>query len=262
MAGRAYLGQGKNFGNTRLSQVADGTNPTDAVTLQQVQALLRGASWKGFARAASTANVSLTAPGATIDGVTLVSGDVVLLKNQTAGAENGLYVWTGSAATLTRTADAATAAQLKGAAVLVTEGTVNADKSWIQSTDNITLGTTALVWNPFGGGGSAYTGGNGVLLTGSSFSAIAGAGIVVDGTGIRLDTAVAVRKYAASIGDGTTTAIPVTHGLGTTDVQVELVLVSTGETIDADIVRTSASVVTISFATAPASNSIRIIVQA
>lgn len=70
------------------------------------------------------------------------------------------------------------------------------------------------------------------------------------------------RKYKASIGDASATSIAVTHSLGTTDVIVQLFDVSTGDTVYADVVRTSTSVVTVDFGAAPALNDVRILIQA
>lgn len=70
------------------------------------------------------------------------------------------------------------------------------------------------------------------------------------------------RKFKTSIGDGTETSIPVTHNLGTTDVIVQLFDVSSGDTVYADVVRTSINVVTVDFGTAPALNDVRILIQA
>ncbi len=253
---------GVDLASQRAINLADAAAATDAVTLQQLQAMVRGLAWKSSARAASTANVTLATPGTTIDGVTLASGDRVLLKNQTAGAENGVYVWTGSAAALTRATDAASAAQLSGATVLVTEGTTNADKAWTQTADNVTVGTTNLVWAQFGGGGSTYTAGSGLSLIASAFAVVAGSGIIADGTSTRIDTTVVVRKFAANIGDGTTTAIAITHNLGTKDVTYTIQNAATGEFVDTDMVATSTNVLTATFATAPASNAYRVVVQA
>ena len=73
---------------------------------------------------------------------------------------------------------------------------------------------------------------------------------------------VADRKFKTSIGDGTATQYAVTHGLGTTDVIVQLFDVSSGDTVYADVVRTSTTVVTIDFGAAVASNDIRVLIQA
>lgn len=105
-------------------------------------------------RAASTANIaSLSAPGSAIDGVTLVSGDRILLKDQSTASQNGLYVWTGASAALTRTTDAAAATDFGyGFLVYVREGTANGGKNWqyTTSTTPVVVGTTALAFAQVG----------------------------------------------------------------------------------------------------------------
>ncbi len=82
-----------------------------------------GASWQRlWVRVASQSNLNLAAPGASIDGVTMVAGDRVLVKNQTIAAENGIYQWNGAAIAMTRTADANSAAALAGTLTQVLEG--------------------------------------------------------------------------------------------------------------------------------------------
>lgn len=102
-------------------------------------------------RAASLANVSLASAPATLDGVTLAANDRILLKNQTAGAENGIYVFTAAAAALTRSLDADTSVEAKSTMVVaIEEGDVHKDSLWALTTNNpITLGTTALVFEQF-----------------------------------------------------------------------------------------------------------------
>ena len=68
------------------------------------------------------------------------------------------------------------------------------------------------------------------------------------------------RKFAQNIGDGSATSITVTHGLGTLDVQVQVVEVSSGATVETDVTRASTTQVTLGFTTAPASNAYRVIV--
>lgn len=105
-------------------------------------------SWKEPVRVSSTANVNISSAPATIDGVTLTSGDRVLLKDQTTGSENGIYVFNGAASAMTRSLDANTDAEVKaGMVVVVEEGTVNADRTYVLTTDNpITLNTTTLTF--------------------------------------------------------------------------------------------------------------------
>ncbi len=112
--------------------------------------------WKQAVRVASTANGTLATAfenGDTVDGVVLATGDRILLKNQTAGAENGIYVVAASGAPA-RSTDADSGAEMLGAAVLVSEGTTNADTCWICTTNaTITIGATALVFAAFGNSG-------------------------------------------------------------------------------------------------------------
>src|SRR5207253_3943701 len=139
------------------------------------------------------------------------------------GAENGIYVWTASGSPLTRALDADSSAELVGAAVYVTEGTTNPDRAYVQTADPITLGTTTPVFTLFGGG-TAYTAGNGLQLIGSAFSVLldSSPGLVSSGTGLKVDTATVVRKFAATIGNGALTTIVTAHGLGTADVMVQV----------------------------------------
>lgn len=104
---------------------------------------------KRSVRAASTANVTISSPGSSIDGVTLASGDRVLLKNQSSGAENGIYYFNGAASAMTRARDADQTAEVtSGMQVDVEEGTVNNGRLYILSTANpITIGSTALVFD-------------------------------------------------------------------------------------------------------------------
>jgi hypothetical protein len=124
-------------------------------------------SWKEPVRAASTGNLTISAPGATIDGVTMVAQDRFLAKDQTAGAENGIYVWLGAAVAATRAADFASGSMALGATVYSTEGTVNADRAFVCTTNaTITVDTTALAFVPVallphgGGEDTVYAHGN------------------------------------------------------------------------------------------------------
>lgn len=100
-------------------------------------------------RAASTATLTLTAPGSTIDGVTMVNGDRFLAKDQSAPAQNGIYIFNGAASTATRTSDAASASDfVHGFQVFVREGTLNAATYWyFTQTAALTIGTTALTFS-------------------------------------------------------------------------------------------------------------------
>jgi len=106
-------------------------------------------AWKEPVRAASTGNLTISGPGATIDGVAMAAQDRFLAKDQTAGAENGIYVWLGAAVAASRASDFASGTTALGAVVYATEGTVNADRAFICTTnETITLGTTSLTFVP------------------------------------------------------------------------------------------------------------------
>ncbi len=229
----------------RAQNAASGTQPTDVVNLSQLQAAINGLSWHGAVRFASTANVTLASPGTSFDGGTAAVGDRVLLKNQTTASQNGIYVYQGATSPMTLATDGTQGNLNSGAAFFVDEGTVNADTAWTLTTINpITVGTTSLTFAKFGGG-TAYTAGSGLTLTGTQFA---------------VDTTVVARKYAANVGDGTSTTITVTHNLGTLDAVAQLVLVSTGETVETDTVRTTTNVVAFTFASAPSAGQYRAII--
>jgi hypothetical protein len=258
---------GIDLANQKAINLADGSNPTDAVTKQQLDAAVRGLDWKASVRAASTANVSLAAPGTTLDGVTLASGDRILLLAQTTGSQNGIYVWTGSAAALTRATDADASAEVTGGmAVTVTEGTVNADKVFVLTTnDPITLDTTSLAFSQLGGGGSTYTNGNGIALAGNVFSILldSSPGLLLSGTGLKVDPAYAAlaKRYAIDVPSGSTTAT-ITHNLGSTDVIVAIYDKAAKAEVECDVVTTDSNTVTLTFAVAPTSGQYRAVVLA
>lgn len=256
---------GLDLQSQKITNLADPSSATDAVTKQYADNVARGLSWKEPVRAATTANGTLAtafANGQSIDGVTLVTGDRILLKNQTAGAENGIYVVAASGPP-SRATDADTNGELKpGTAVTVVEGTANADKVFqIISDSAITIGTTAQTWGQLGGG-SSYTAGNGLNLSGSQFTAVAASngGISVGADGIALDTSIAARKFSQNIGNGSSTSIAVTHNLGTKDVAVSLRQNSDDAGFITDWVATDANTVTLTFASAPSNNQHRVTV--
>lgn len=110
---------------------------------------------KDAVRVATTAAGTLAtsfANGQTVDGITLVTGDRILIKNQASGQENGIYTVNVSGAP-TRSTDADTATDIADAVVYVSQGTVNADTGWKLVTDSITLGTTPLVFTALASSG-------------------------------------------------------------------------------------------------------------
>jgi hypothetical protein len=106
---------------------------------------------KASVRVASTANVTISGPGAAIDGVTLAAGNRVLLKNQTTASENGIYVWTGAATAMTRALDSDGNPEVtEGLQVFVAEGTAGGQKTFkLDTVGSIAVGTTSLAFSQY-----------------------------------------------------------------------------------------------------------------
>ena len=137
-----------------------GFGTTSLVTKEYVDAVKVGLDFKDSVRVASTANLTLSGPGASIDGISLSSGDRVLVKNQSTASQNGIYVWNGAGSAMTRATDAdANAEVTAGMFVFVEEGTVNADQGFVLTTDgSITVGSTSLSFTQFSGAGQIVAG--------------------------------------------------------------------------------------------------------
>lgn len=172
---RAFTGN-VSMGSNRITALADPSASTDAATKAYVDGLIQGFDWKQSVRAATTTNGSLStafAAGQVIDGVTLVTGNRILIKNQTNGAENGIYTVNATGAP-TRASDAnASSSMTAGVTVFISEGTTLGNSSWsITTDDTITLGTTPITFTQVAGG-SLYTAGAGLVLNGSTFDIVA-----------------------------------------------------------------------------------------
>lgn len=252
-----------SLNSQKITSLADGTATTDAVNLGQVQNLVNGVSWKTAVRVATTANGTLASAfenGDTVDGVTLATGDRILIKDQSTATENGIYVVAASGAP-TRASDADTGAEIKQATVMVQEGTVNADSTWtLTNNGTITLGSTNLVFALQGTGSvpAASTTVAGKVELADSTEAEAKSSSV-----LALTPASVVNfptKKTFTIGDGSTTSIACTHSLGTKEVITQLRQAADDAVVEADIVNTSTTVTTITFAVAPATNAIKVVI--
>jgi hypothetical protein len=276
-----------SFSGYKITSLATPTADTDAANKSYVDATAQGLAIKEAVHLATAAvlpnSPAWTSTGggtytATTFGQLSVDGDLaldtqrILVKDQVQSEYNGIYAVTtqGDGSTywvLTRTADANTSAEVKsGMFTFVQTGDTQANTGWVLTTDNpITLNTTGLTFTQFSGAGT-YTASNGVVLgaTGgaNNFSAVAHTGISVTSSGIAIDTAVVVTKYAANVGDGSATSYTITHSLNTKDVQVTVYDNSSpyAEVI-CDVQHTSTSAVTLLFSVAPTSNQYRVVVQ-
>lgn len=159
-------------------------------------------SWKASADIASTANLTLSGEQ-TIDGV-ITSASRILVKNQSSALQNGIY--DTAAGAWSRSTDSNTAVELEGAAVTVQQGTTQANTSWVQTTDNITLETSAIVWNQLGTSvqdADATTKGVARLYPSTSLGSNTDGAPTQNATKVYADA-----KVADAINNGTTTVAP------------------------------------------------------
>jgi phage-related tail fiber protein len=175
-----------SFGGYKLTNLAEPVSSTDAATKNYVDSVAQGLDIKASSRAATTSNITLSGEQ-TIDGVSLVAGDRVLVKNQSTASENGIYVV--AAGSWTRASDADTWAKLVSAFSFIEEGTTQSDTSWVCTVNQGgTLGSTAVTFTQFGAA-SEYLAGDGLSLTGNTFAAVGTSNrISVSASGIDIDS--------------------------------------------------------------------------
>lgn len=121
----------------------------DAATKGYVDSAIEGLAWKDSVRVSTQSNLNLSSPGSTIDGVTMTTNDRVLVRNQTTGSQNGIYIWNGAAVTMTRSLDCSTSDELEQAVTTVEEGT-DAGSSFRQTAVNFTLDSGTVTFTSFG----------------------------------------------------------------------------------------------------------------
>lgn len=159
-------GKFTNIATTTGTITTAATGPTDIVNKQYVDYFAAGLSWKAPALTATSANITLSGLQ-TINGVTLVAGDVVLVKNQSNAAENGIYVASATAWTYSVGGD--TWSEYVGAIIFVSSGSLNGTAWYCTAQPGGTLGVTDMNWSNFSVA-SSYTAGTGLTLIGTQFS--------------------------------------------------------------------------------------------
>lgn len=294
------LGANLDAGTYKITNLGAPTNSTDAATKAYVDAVSEGLHVHEAAKVYVGTNINISTDleaGDTVDGVTLTAGMRVLVNGQTTKSQNGIYVVQASGGAL-RATDFDTPTEVSsGDFIFVSSGSSYGNTGWVQTKSPATIGTDEISFTQFSGAGT-YTAGAGLTLTGTVFSAdvtptsgnpslinTGGAievktdtsrGLSVDANGLGINAGTGltfssgalsfasgygVRKYSADIGDGSSTAITVTHSLSTKDVTVQVFDNSSPYAqVEADVDHTTSNAVTISFATAPTSNQYRVVV--
>lgn len=204
-----------SMGGFSITGVADPTNAQDAATKNYVDNVAQGLDAKQSVKCATTANITLSG-AQTIDGVSVVAGDRVLVKNQTAPAQNGIYL--ASATAWSRATDMNSWSEVPSAFTFVEQGTTQADTGWVATADQGgTLDTTSITWVQFGSA-SSYVAGNGLSLSGNTFSVTGTANrISVSGAGVDIASTYVGQSSITTLGTITTgvwngTAIAVANG--------------------------------------------------
>jgi len=155
-----------SLNSQKITSLATPTSDSDAATKAYVDAARSGLDVKQSVRVATTANITLSGTQ-TIDGVSIIAGDRVLVKDQSTASQNGIYDVSASGWSRSSDADSNTEVTA-GMFTFVTEGSTNADSGWVLTTnDTITLGSTSLAFAQFSGAGQ-ITAGSGLTKTGNT----------------------------------------------------------------------------------------------
>ncbi|GAB4483857.1 MAG: hypothetical protein OHK0044_33270 [Burkholderiaceae bacterium] len=257
------VGSNLDFGGVaRILNLPAPAADHEPVRLAELNSAIEGLAWKDSVRVATQSNLNLASPGATIDAITMAANDRVLVRAQTAAAENGIYIWNGASTPMTRALDASTAAELEAAVVTVEEGS-SAGVTYRQTAVNFTLGTDPVNWTSFGTSAppaSETTAGIAEIATQAETDAGTDDARIV--TPLKLaNWSGRMRKYTTNVGDGSATNYTVTHNLATRDCQVAVYRNSGSyDVVLTDVEMTTVNSITLRFAQAPASNAFRVVV--
>jgi len=208
------------------------TSGNDVVNKTYLDYFAAGLSWKQPVLCATTVSISLTGLQ-TLDGVTVVAGDRVLVKNQGTASQNGIYL--ASATAWSRAPDADVWTDLISAITFVETGSTLSGTAWYCTAQpGGTIGTTAVVWSNFSVA-SSYTAGTGLTLAGNAFS-ITNTGVTAAAYGSASKTLTATVNAQGQLTFLAVSDIAIANtqvsGLGTMSTQAASSVAITGGTIN------------------------------
>ena len=164
-----------------------------------------GLTVKDSVVAATTANITLSG-AQTIDGVAVVAGNRVLVKDQTTTKNNGIYV--AASSTWARATDADTTGEMKvGSFAYVQSGTVNGTASYVCNSAG-TLDTDPVLWTQFNQAGSVSAGA-GLLKTGSVIDLVNGGGLTIAADSVTVASNHGGSTHATATTNATNVSYPV-----------------------------------------------------
>ena len=195
-----------SFASQKITNLADPTDDNDAANKAYVDGVAQGLDVKDSCKVATTANITIATAlnnGDTLDGITLVTNDRVLVKDQSNAVENGIYVVGSSPA---RADDLAAGADAAGFFTFIEQGT-NAENGFVCTSDkgSASVGSDALTIAQFSGAGQVIAG-NGLDKSGNTLSVDlkSNGGLVIESTEIAVDLSASSITGTLAVSDGGT----------------------------------------------------------